>query len=132
MPAGGTGLLGAEAVGLLFPKRGEGSFGQASSSGPCDLLHSIEIDLGAWTVLTKGVPGDDFAPASSQVTDFLEVFGGEVPTRHDLSCLVLAWIGNDIFLLSFYSTKFPTAKQVLTSPGGACLISRVAWLWLPY
>ena len=81
MPAGGTGLLGAEAVGLLFQKRGEGSFGQASGSGPCDLLHRVEIDLGAWTILTEGVPGDDFAPASSQVTDFLEFLGREIPTR---------------------------------------------------
>ena len=110
MPAGGTGLLGAEAVGLLFQKRGESPFGHASGGGPRDLLHRVEIDLGARAFLTESVPGNDFAPSGSQFTDFLEVFGGEVPTRHDLSCLVLAWIGNDIFLLSFYSTKFPTAK----------------------
>jgi hypothetical protein len=72
--AGGAGLLSAEAVRLLFQESAEGAFGQASGSGASNLLHRVEIDLGARAFLTEGVTGNYFAPALGQLTDFLKVF----------------------------------------------------------
>jgi hypothetical protein len=113
--AAGTRLLGAEPVGLLFQQGGEGSFGQASSGGRRDLLHGVEIDVGVGSRLAEGATGDHLAPVASQLTDILEILGGELPMRHGQSCLVFARIGGDAFLLPLYDTVLCLAKQVLTS-----------------
>ena len=81
-PAVGAGLLGAEPLGLLFQQGGEGALGQAGGGGRGDLLHGVQIDLGPRAGLAEGVPGHDFAPARSQVTDFLEFLRRELATRH--------------------------------------------------
>jgi hypothetical protein len=95
----GAGLLGAEPVSLLFQQGGEGTFGQAGGGGSGDLLHGVQIDVGSRPGLAEGMPGHDFAPAGGEVPDFLEFLGGEGAVRHGQSCLVLARIGGDAFLL---------------------------------
>jgi hypothetical protein len=113
--ASGTGLLGAKQVGLLFQQSGESPFGQASRSGGSDLLHDVEIDIGARPSHTEGVPGNNFAPLGRQFTDFLEGFGGEFARCHGLSCLVLARIEWGAFLLPLYGIALCIAKPVVTS-----------------
>ncbi len=95
--AAGTGLLGAQLVGLVFQQRREGSFGQAGGGGASNLLHRVQIDLQAGPGLAEGVPGNNFAPTRSQVTDFLEVLRGEFALRHGQSCLALTRMGWDAF-----------------------------------
>ena len=75
MSAVGAGLFGPEGLRLLLQKSGEGPFGQSGGGGAGDLLHGVEIDLGARAVRAEGMAGDDLAPASGQFTDFAEVLG---------------------------------------------------------
>jgi hypothetical protein len=69
-------LLGAEQQGLLFQQGGESPFGQTRRRCGSDLLHGVEIDIGAGTSYTEGMPGNNFAPLGRQFTDFLEGFRG--------------------------------------------------------
>jgi hypothetical protein len=86
-------------LGLLLHQGGQGALGQASGGGRGDLLHRIQIDIGSRPGVTEGMTGNDLAPASSQLPDFLEVLGGEIATWHGQSCLVLAKLRWDAFLL---------------------------------
>jgi hypothetical protein len=86
----GAGLLRAEGLGLLLQEGGEGAFGQAGGGGVGDLLHGAEIHVGAGAVGAKGVAGDDLAPAGGQFTEFTEVLGRELPSRHGESFLGVA------------------------------------------
>jgi hypothetical protein len=96
----GTRVLGAEQLGLLLEQGGEGSFGQAGGSDSSDLLHGIQIDIGAGSGIAEGMAGNNFTPLGSEVTDFLESLGREFVLRHGLSCLVLTRIGGNAFLKS--------------------------------
>jgi hypothetical protein len=96
----GTGLLGAELLGLLLQQGGESSFGQARSRSAGDLLHGIKIDLGARSCFAKSMAGHNFAPAGSQVTDFLEVLGGKFALRHGQSCLALTRKHGNVLLFT--------------------------------
>jgi hypothetical protein len=78
----GTGLLGAQPLGLLFQQGGQGPFGQAGGGGGGDLLHRVQIDVGAWAGVAEGVTGHDLAPAGGQFTEFPEVFSGEFAAWH--------------------------------------------------
>src|SRR5262249_58644050 len=112
----GAGLLGAQPLGLLFDQGGEGSFGEASGSRRSDLLHRVQIDIGAWAGVAESVAGNDLAPAGSQSTDLLEVFSGELTTWHGQPCLGVTRIGADALLLPLYGTALWLAKRFLTSP----------------
>jgi len=67
-----TRLLRAEGLGLLLQESAEGARRQAGRRGRRDLLQRLEIDLLARSGRAEDAPGDDFAPASGQVMDFLE------------------------------------------------------------
>jgi hypothetical protein len=84
---------------LLVEQDGEGAFADASGGGAGDVLHSLEIDIRARSGVAEGASGDDFAPLGGAVTDGLEVLGGELATRHGLSCLILARMNGYAFLL---------------------------------
>jgi hypothetical protein len=71
----GAGLLRSQGVGLLAEQDGEGAFGEAGGGGAGDILHGLEIDLRARAGVTEGAAGNDCAPVSSEVADFLEVLG---------------------------------------------------------
>jgi hypothetical protein len=111
----GTRLLGAELQSLLLQQGGEGSFGQALCGGGGDLFHGIEIDRGARSGFAESVAGNNFAPAGSQVTDFLEVLEGKFALRHGQSCLALTRRGQGAFLFPLYGTVLCLANQVVTS-----------------
>src|SRR5262245_42943261 len=88
--AGGTGLGVAEGPGLLLEGGGQGALRQAGRGGAGNLLHHVEVHVEAGATLAEGAAGDDFAPASGEVTDLLQQLGGELAARHGLSRLVLA------------------------------------------
>jgi hypothetical protein len=94
----GARSLGAEQLGLLFHQGSEGVFREAGGGGRGDLLHGVEVDVGARPGLAEGVPGHDLAPARGQVPDLLELVRGELATRHGQSCLVLVGIEEGAFL----------------------------------
>jgi hypothetical protein len=79
-----------ERLGLLFQEGGQGAFGQAGGSGAGELLHGLEVGVQSRAVVTEGATGNDFAPAGSEVTDFLEEFGGKFTACHGEYGLVLA------------------------------------------
>jgi hypothetical protein len=83
----GTGDLGAEGLGLLFEQGGECAFGQSSGGGVGELLHGVEIGVESRAVVAEGASGDNFAPGSGEVVDFLEKFGGKRLTGHGESYL---------------------------------------------
>ena len=79
----------AESLGLLLQQGGEGTCGEAVRGGAGELLHGLEVGVQAGAGVAEAAAGDDFAPASGQVTDFLEEFGGKFTTRHGWHLLVL-------------------------------------------
>src|SRR5262249_35745984 len=93
----------------------EGAFGQAGRGGAGDVLHGLEIDLRGRAGVAEGAAGDDFAPLGSEITDSLEVLGGELAARHGLSCLVLAKRNGDAFLLPLYRSALCCTKLFLAS-----------------
>jgi hypothetical protein len=80
--AAGTGLLAAEALRLLLQQGGQGPLRQAGGGSGGDLLHGVEIDIEARAGVPEGMPGNNLAPAGGEVTDFLELLGGESAVRH--------------------------------------------------
>lgn len=86
---GAAGLF-AQDLGLLFQQGGEGALGEASGRGAGELFHGLEIGVQAGAVVAVGPAGHDFAPASGEITDFSEEFGGKFTTRHSWYRLVLA------------------------------------------
>ena len=72
-----TGHLFAECLGLLFQEGGQGALGEAGGGGVGELLQGLEIGVPSRAVSAVGAAGNDFAPASSKVTDFLEEFRGK-------------------------------------------------------
>jgi hypothetical protein len=100
---------------LLLQQGAKGSFGQAVGGGSGDLLHGLQTNVAPRPCLAEGVPGNDFAPAGSQFTDFMEVLRGEFALRHGQSCLVLTKITWDAFLFPLYGIALCLAKVVVTS-----------------
>lgn len=86
-PAGGTGLLGTQGLGLLFEAGLQGSFGQAGGRGLGDLFHGVEIDVEARAGVAKRTAGDDFSPLGGEGAQFLEFLRSELASRHDASCV---------------------------------------------
>jgi hypothetical protein len=82
-------LLLVQGLGLLLKADRQGARGQTNRCGAGDLLHGVEVDVEAGAVGAEGVFGDDFAPASGEGVDLLQHLGGELASRHSLSCLVL-------------------------------------------
>jgi hypothetical protein len=111
----GAGLLRGQGVGLLAEQNREGTFADTSGRGAGDVLHGLEIDLGAGSGIAEGASGDDFAPLGGEVTDFLKVFRGELARRHGWSCLVLTRMNGDAFLLPLYRTPLCRTKLFLAS-----------------
>jgi len=85
--AAGAGLLLTQGVGLLFEEGLQGALGQSGGSGVGDLLHGIEIDVEPGPVVAEGASGDDFAPLSGQLTEFLKFLGCKRAACHDASCV---------------------------------------------
>jgi hypothetical protein len=65
----------------------QGALVEAGGGGLGDLLHGVEVDVEARAVVAEGAAGDDFAPLGRQITEFLELLGGKLASRHDGSCL---------------------------------------------
>jgi hypothetical protein len=84
--AGGTGLFGSQGLSLLFEAGLQGPFGQAGGGRLGNLLHGVEIDVEPGSGVAEGASGDDFAPLGSEVTQFLELLGGKLASRHGASC----------------------------------------------
>src|SRR5262245_57720484 len=85
--AGGTGLGGAQGVGLLGEAGLQGAFGETRGSGLGDLLQGGKIDVASGAVVPEDAAGDDFAPLSRKITEFLELLRGKWTARHSGSCL---------------------------------------------
>jgi hypothetical protein len=83
-------LVLGERLRLLLQGSGQGSLGQTSRRGAGDLLHGVEVNIQARTVVAKGAAGNDFAPTGGKVTDLLQLFGSELASWHGVSCLVVA------------------------------------------
>ena len=111
----GTGNLLAQRLGLLFQEDGQGAFGQAGGGGVGELLHGVEVGVEAGTVLAEGAAGDNFAPASGEVADFLEEFWGKFTACHGRYCLVLAAKGGKEFLSPLYEARLGLAKLLMAS-----------------
>jgi hypothetical protein len=99
-----TRVVGCDGLNLLVQQGIEGALGQAGGGGSGDLLHGLEVDGGVGAGVGEDAAGDDFAPAGGEVTDLLEFFSREFALRHGQSCLVLAVIEGDAFLLPLYCT----------------------------
>src|SRR5262245_13825518 len=84
-----AGLDLSKGLRLLLCQGAEGAFNQAASGSLCNLLHDLKVDVAAWSRLAEDAAGYDFAPASGQVVDFLELFSRHGSLRHDLYYLVL-------------------------------------------
>jgi hypothetical protein len=80
-------LLHAQSVGLALQEGLQGALVESGGGGLGDLLHSVEIDVEAGAAVAEGAAGDDFAPLGRQITEFLELLGGKLASRHDGSCL---------------------------------------------
>jgi hypothetical protein len=88
-PTVGAGLLCSQPLGLLLEQDAEGAFADACGGGTRNVLHRLEINFRARSRVAEGASGDDFAPLRGEVAEDLEFLGGELATRHNLSCLVL-------------------------------------------
>jgi hypothetical protein len=80
-------LLLPQGVGLLFEEGLQGALVEPGGGGLSDLLHGVEIDVESGAVVAEGAAGDDFAPLGRQITEFLELWGSELASRHDASHL---------------------------------------------
>jgi hypothetical protein len=79
--------LGPQGVGLLFEEGLQSSLVEPGGGGLGDLLHGVEIDVEPRPLVAEGASGDDFAPLGGQIAEFLELLGGELASRHGVSCL---------------------------------------------
>jgi hypothetical protein len=102
---------------LLFQEGGEGALGEAGRGGLGHLLQGVEVGIQAGALLTEGAAGDDFAPAGSEVTDFLEELRGNFTARHGRYRLVLAAKGRKGFLSPLYDRPLGRAKLWMASRG---------------
>jgi hypothetical protein len=71
-------LLLAQSAGLLVQEGLQAAGVEPGGGGLGDLLHGVEVDIESGTLGAEGAAGDDVAPRSGEVTDILEVFGGEL------------------------------------------------------
>jgi hypothetical protein len=76
-----------QGVGLLFEEGLQGALVEPGGGGLRDLLHGVEIDVESGAGVAEGAAGDDFAPLGRQITEFLELLGGELASRHGASHL---------------------------------------------
>jgi hypothetical protein len=100
---------------VLFQESGEGALGQTSSSGVGELLHGVKVGVQAGAGVAESAAGNDFAPASGQVTDFLEELGGKFTTRHGPYRLVLAAKVREELFSPLYDTRLCLAKLLMAS-----------------
>jgi hypothetical protein len=69
MSAGRAGLLCGQLLRLLERGLFEGTLGQAGSGSGGDLLHAVQIDVEARTLLAESAADNDFAPLLGQGVD---------------------------------------------------------------
>jgi hypothetical protein len=79
-------LFGSQGLRLLFEAGLQGPFGQAGGGGLGNLLQGVQIDVEPGAGVAEGPSGDDFAPLGGEVPQFLELLGGELASRHGVSC----------------------------------------------
>ena len=113
-----TGHLGTEGLGLLFEKGGQGPLGQTGRGSAGQLLHDVEVGVQGRPGIPEGAAGNDFAPAGSQIADFLEEFRGNFTTRHSRYHLVLAAKVREEFFSPLYDTRLGLAKLLMASRAG--------------
>jgi hypothetical protein len=81
--AGRTGLLLAEALGLLAGGLFEGAGQQSTYRGLTDLFHVGEIDIEVRPLVAIGAADDNSSPLSGGLGDAFEIFGGQLARTHD-------------------------------------------------
>jgi hypothetical protein len=86
----GTGVFGAEGLGLLFQEGIQGALDQATGRLQGQVLQDGEVDVGPWTFRPESAPGDDFAPLGGQLTDVPDVFRAGMSAVHGLTSVALA------------------------------------------
>ena len=91
----GAGLFRLQGVRLLAQQGRKDALGQAGRGGGGDVFHRLEVNVLARAGVAESPAGDDFAPLSGAVPDFLELLGRELPTRHGKSFLVLGTMTGD-------------------------------------
>jgi hypothetical protein len=111
----GTGLLLAEMLGLSFEEVLESSLVEAGDGGLGDLFHEIQIGLESGAVVPEGTPGDDFAPPSGELPQFLEFFGCEGASQHGVSYLGVRATARSEFPNSPYQPRLAEAKRFMAS-----------------
>jgi hypothetical protein len=111
----GAGWLRLQGVRLLAQQGSKDALGQAGRGGVGDVFHGLEIDVLARAGVAEGPAGDDFAPLSGEVPDFLELLGGELTTRHGKSFLVLVTINGHGFFFPLYGMPLRGTKLVMAS-----------------
>jgi hypothetical protein len=94
----------------LFQEGGEGAFGEPGGGRGRDLLQGGEIEVEARPVVAEGPSGDNLAPLGGQITDVLEVLGGEWSACHRRSCLQVTENGGNGLSLLLYSKGICGAK----------------------
>jgi len=100
---------------LLLQQRSEGARGETGRGGAGQLLHGLKVGVQAGASVAEATAGDDFAPASGQVTDFLEKFRGKFTARHGRHLLVLVAKRRDEFLSPLYDMRLGLAKPLMAS-----------------
>ena len=110
-----TGLLLAQAVGLLFEKGLQSSLGKTGGGGDGDLLHGREIDVESGSVLAEGASSDDFAPLGGKAAEFLDVVGSKGAACHDASCVGVNTNTKEKLAPLGYDEALDTAKRFMTS-----------------
>jgi hypothetical protein len=78
-----------------------------------DVFHGGQINIGSGALFTEGMLADDFAPASSEFLDGLEILGSEGLLRHVLSFLGVASNDGDELLSAMFTKTLAAAKGVL-------------------
>jgi hypothetical protein len=82
----GTGLLGAQAGGLLVEQSLQGAFGQAGGGRLGDLLHGVEVDVEPRAGVAEGAAGNDLAPLRRELPEFVQFLLCKRSACHDASC----------------------------------------------
>src|SRR5688500_7040610 len=113
LAAVGTGVVAIEGSGLLSGGGFQGAGGQTTHGDHSDLFHSVQIDIGSWPLFSSGLFADDFAPASREFVDGVEVLLSESTLCHLASLLEVASNRREELLLAMLDKRLSLAKQVL-------------------
>jgi hypothetical protein len=87
---------------LQFEESSKGPIGQPAGSGASDLFEGEEVDVQPWATVAEGAARDNFAPLGGEVTDIVELLGGQSGGGHVKSLLGFAPSDDEALTLPFY------------------------------